>query len=157
MFQWQIWIYIQTDGLDELKWIWRTDRWSVIQVVPIWIGTKTAPFRRALLRMLPTVFEEKAENYFKSMSLHNKTLNLHRNLRGTTLMCVLEARHMSIPVWICSLVKGALYCQKSLSYYVSQNDNRTYNTAPLNTVKSILKICVVTKEKQQEVLFLLWP
>ncbi len=58
------------------------------------------------LRMLPTVFEEKAENLFKSMYLRNKTLNRHRNL----------------------------YCRKSLSYYVSQSDNRTYNAAPLDTV-----------------------
>ncbi len=46
------------------------------------------------LGMLPTVFEEKAENYFKSMSLRNKMLNRHRNLCEATLMCVLEARHM---------------------------------------------------------------
>ena len=47
--------------------------------------------------------------------------------------------HMLIPVWICSLVKAALYCQNPLSYYVSQSDCRTYNTAPLETIKSILK------------------
>ena len=43
-----------------------------------------------------------------------------------------------IPVCICSLVKVALYCQKPLSYHVSQSDSRTYNTAPLETIKSIL-------------------
>ncbi len=47
------------------------------------------------LRMLPTVIEEKAENYFKPMSLRNKKLNRHRNLGGATLMCVLEARHIT--------------------------------------------------------------
>ena len=61
------------------------------------------------LRMLPTVFGEKAENHFKFMSLR----------------------------------KGALYCRKPLSYYVSQSNNQTYNTAPLNTVKSILKIKIL--------------
>ena len=59
--------------------------------------------------MLPTVFGKKAVNYLKSMPLRN------------------------------SLVKAALYCQKQLSYYVSQSYSRTYNTAPLETTKSILK------------------
>ncbi len=69
-------------------------------------NSNNVKLKKRYLRMLPTVFEEKAENYFKSMFLRNKTLNRHR---------------------------------KPLSYYVSQSDNRTYNTAPLNTVKSILK------------------
>ena len=50
---------------------------------------------------------------------------------------------MLIQVCICSLVKGALYCRKLLSYYVSQSDNRTYNTAPLKTVKSIIKLGMI--------------
>ncbi len=60
----------------------------------------------------------------------------------TQLLCLQLAcgqKIMLIPVWICSLVKAALYCQKPLSYYVSQSDSRTYNTAPLETIKSILK------------------
>ena len=41
------------------------------------------------------LLRKKAENYFKSMSLRNKKLNRHRNLVGATLMCVLEAMHIT--------------------------------------------------------------
>ncbi len=51
---------------------------------------------------------------------------------------------MLIPVWICSLVKVALYCQIPLSYYESQSNSRTYQTAPQITIKSILKECYHT-------------
>ncbi len=59
------------------------------------------------------------------MSLRNKTLNRHRNLCGATLILWLRVHYTT-----------ENHCP---TIYVSQSDNRTNNTAPLNTVKSILK------------------
>ena len=99
------------DGLAHLDPTWAPHG------LAIWVQTR-------MLRMLPTFFGKKAVNCFKPMPLGNYSLNQHRNLRGATL----------IPLWISSLVKAALYCQKPLSYYVSQIGSRTY-TVPLETVK----------------------
>ncbi len=46
-------------------------------------------FENICLRMLPTVSQKKAVNYFELMSLCNKTLNNHRNMfsgKGCTIL-----------------------------------------------------------------------
>ncbi len=62
---------------------------------------------------------------------------------------------------ICSLVKVALYCQRPLSYYISQSNSRTYKTAPHKTIKSILKNATWHRSKPTLVvklqLHISWP
>ncbi len=69
-------------------------------------------------------------------SLHTKVLSIYQG-------CFLQflRKKLKITSHQClSVIKRSIATEKPLSYYVSQSDNRTYNTAALNTVESILKI-----------------
>ncbi len=94
--RWQDWL----KWLEEMKFSFESKYRFFSQNINLWWINYQQYFEcrfkpiSANLRMLPTVFEEKAENYFKSMYLRNKTFNRHRNLHEATLMCVLEARHI---------------------------------------------------------------
>ncbi len=86
---------------------------------------------------------ETALGYVLSVRSLGKPVRRHKiSVPKMQLLCLQLACRpstMLIPVWICSLVKVALYCQIPLSYYESQSNSRTYKTAPQKTIKSILK------------------
>ncbi len=60
------------------------------------------------------------------MSLRNKTLNRHRNVRGTTLMCALEARLLS-----CSSLGGFVHASSENvlgQFHILHNTEKLVNT-----------------------------
>ncbi len=108
----------------------------------VWLSLSMVFFGKVSWTSTRYFWAETALGYVLSVRSLGKPVRRHKILvQKMQLLCLQLACRpptMLIPVWICSLVKVALYCQRPLSYHVSQSNSRTYKTAPQKTVKSIL-------------------
>ncbi len=71
----------------------------------------------------------------------------HRYFLGVKVKTVKLIDDLKAAIYACPKSSQKFtWSPKPLSYYVPQSDSQTYNTAPLETIKSILKHCIYIGE-----------